>query len=49
MRKILKEIERFYCKLIDYFFLTENFHKYQIKFLNAAGELVIGQFQRHQA
>ena len=31
MRKILKEIERFYCKLIDYFFLTENFHKYQIK------------------
>ena len=31
MRKILKEIERFYCKLTDYFFLTENFHKYQIK------------------
>ncbi len=31
MRKILKEIERFYCKLIDHFFLTENFHKYQIK------------------
>ena len=31
MKKIIKELERFYCKLTDYFFLTENFHKYQIK------------------
>ena len=31
MKKIIKELERFYCRLTDYFFLTENFHKYQIK------------------
>ena len=32
MINILKEAERLYCKLTDYFFLTENFHKYQIKY-----------------
>jgi len=31
LKKIIKELERFYCKLTDYFLLTENFHKYQIK------------------
>jgi hypothetical protein len=30
--KIIREIIRFYCKITDYFFLTENFHKYQIKY-----------------
>ena len=34
MKKILKEAERLYCKFTDYFFLTENFHKYQIKHSN---------------
>ena len=32
MGKILKEVERLYCKITDYLFLTENFHKYQIKY-----------------
>ena len=32
MRKILREIVRFYSKLTDYFLLTQNFHKYQIKY-----------------
>jgi len=32
MKKVLREIVRFYSKLTDYFFLTQNFHKYQIKY-----------------
>jgi hypothetical protein len=32
MKKILREIVRFYSKLTDYFLLTQNFHKYQIKY-----------------
>ena len=32
MKKILREIERFFSKITDRFFLTENFHKYQIKY-----------------
>ena len=32
MKKILKEIERLYSKITDRLFLTENFHKYQIKY-----------------
>ena len=30
--KFLREIFRFYSKVTDYFFLTQNFHKYQIKY-----------------
>ena len=32
MKKVLREIVRFYSKVTDYFFLTQNFHKYQIKY-----------------
>jgi hypothetical protein len=31
---IIREIIRFYSKFTDYFFLTKNFHKYQIKYSN---------------
>ena len=32
MKKIFREIVRFYSKMTDFFFLTQNFHKYQIKY-----------------
>ena len=34
MKKIIREFTRFYSKTTDRLFLTENFHKYQIKYLN---------------
>ena len=39
MKKIIKELERFYCRLTDYFFLTENF-------VPCGGQDFIGQFER---
>ncbi len=32
MKKIIRETERLYSKITDYFFLTQNFHKYQKKY-----------------